>query len=105
MPSNKKRQRRSRGTQIRKVSVSIDAVTMAAALEFSRLEGCNLSAALCGMATAFAVKQPVLMAAVNEAVKDAVVERLAETGWSPGVSQMLARELTGQAPREVFRWN
>lgn len=97
--------KRRKGVNVKNVAISIDQVSLSAIKKFMEIENCNFSQACCGMVTAFAVKQPVLWAAVKEAIEGATLERLAETGWSPGLSQMLAKELTGQAPREVFKWN
>ena len=97
--------KRRKGVNVKNVAVSVDVVSMAAIQKFMELEDCNFSRAVCGIVTAFAVGQPVLEAALRERIEAATLERMAETGWSPGLSQMLAKELTGQAPREVFKWN
>ena len=87
--------KRRKGVNVKNTAVSVDVVSMAAIKKFMEMENCNFSQAVCGMVTAFAVNQPALEAAIKEVVEAAVLERLAESGWSPGLSQMLSRELTG----------
>ena len=96
--------KRRKGVNVKNVAVSVDVVSMAAIKKFMELENCNFSQAVCGMVTCFGFGQPVIEAAIHEAIEAAILERVKETGWSPGVSEMLSRELTGK-PREVFQWN
>ena len=104
MPENERRQ--IRGLPTTKVQVSLDVVTVAAVRAAMERDGVNFSRALSALATAAAVTDPVLFQAIKEALKNVVLERVADKGWHPGLSAALAREIvTGEDAGEELRWN
>ena len=82
------------GQKVRKMGVSIDAVTDAAVRALCTREGLSYSAALCALATDAAIRDPELMAAIKVVVAEKVHQTMKETGFHPGLSRELARELT-----------
>ena len=102
--STPKQRRRSKANPVRRVVVSVDRVTDAAVKAAMKHDGVTYSAAICGLATATALRHPVLEAAIRDVIKESVADRLEREGWTPGLSRMLSRELTG-GPPETFKWN
>ena len=82
------------GQRVRPVTISVDAVTNAAVKALMEREGLSYSAGICALATASAFKDPGLMAAIKVVVQDSVRDSLAASGFHPGLSRELARELT-----------
>ena len=83
-----------KGQRVRVVGVSIDAVTDCAVRVLMKREGMSFSAGLCALATASALKDSEMMAAIKVLVAGKLEETMAETGYHPGLSRELARELT-----------
>ena len=82
-----------KGQKVRIVSVGIDAVTDCAVRVLMEREGMSFSAALCALATASAIKDPEMMAAIKALVADKLAETMEDTGYHPGLSREIAREL------------
>ena len=83
-----------KGQKVRIVSVGIDAVTDCAVRVLMKREGLSFSAGLCALATASALKDSDMMAAIKALVADKLAETMEDTGYHPGLSRELARELT-----------
>ena len=83
-----------KGQKVRTVCIGIDAVTDCAVRVLMKREGTSFSAALCALATASAIRDEGMMAAIRELVASSVEATMADTGYHPGLSRELARELT-----------
>ena len=83
-----------KGQKGSRVTIAVDAVTNAAVKALMEREGLSYSAGICALATASAIKDPGLMAAIKVVVRDSVRDSLAASGFHPGFSRELARELT-----------
>ena len=92
MAGNERRQ--IPGLPTTKVQVSLDVVTVAAVRAMMKRDGVNFSRALSGLATAAAITDPMLMAAIKETLQGVVLERIAARGWHPGLAEKLAKEAT-----------
>ena len=90
----KKQRRQIPGLPTTLVKVSLDVVTMAAVEAMVKRDDVSFSRAFCALATAAAVTDPELMAAIKETLQGVVLERIAERGWHPGLSEELAKEVT-----------
>ena len=100
----KKPKRQIKGRQVRKLTVSIYPVTDVAVSTSVKREGLTYSGALCALATAMALQDAGLAAAIHEAVKEVVEGRFATEGGHPELSAVLAREVvTGET--EKLTWN
>ena len=93
-----------RGALVRKVTVSIDAVTDTAIKALCEREGLSFSAAFCALATEAAIRDPQLMSAIKKVVAERVHETMASSGYHPGLTREIARELvTGyREPHEDY---
>ena len=99
-----KRQRRSKVGQMRRITVSVDPITHAAVKAVMENENANYSQAICALATSAALTNPVTSKAIGKVTREATIKRMERDGWSPGLSEMLARELiTGKC--ETYDWN
>ena len=83
-----------KGHKARAVTVSVDLVTDTIVKALMEREGGNYSAAFCALATSAGIRDEGLMAAVKVVVRDSVRDSLAASGFHPGLSRELARELT-----------
>ena len=89
-----KKRKAIKGQRVRVVSVGIDAVTDCAVRVLMKREGMSFSAGICALATASALKDSEMMAAIKALIADRLAETMEETGYHPGLSRELARELT-----------
>ena len=83
-----------KGQRVRVQSISIDAVTDCAVHVLMEREGMSFSAGICALATAAALKDVDMMEAIKTLVVAKLAETMEETGYHPGLSRELARELT-----------
>ena len=92
------------GQRATRVTISVDAVTDVAVRTLMAREALSYSAGICALATDAAIRDVELMAAIKVVVADKVHETMAETGFHPGLSREIARELvTGhREPHEDY---
>ena len=103
MPERQSR-RRVKGFASVKLAVSVDVLTDAAVRALMEREGLTYSGALCALATSAALQDDELRSAIKQRVEQAVAERVARDGWTPGLSEMLSKELLG-INSERYSWN
>ena len=84
--------------------ITVDTITDAVVKALQEREGLSYSAAICAMTTNTALKDAGLVKVINTIVKGSTEQRLAENGWHPGLSRMLAIELV-QGTEEPLSWN
>lgn len=88
------RRRIIKGLPVRKVRISLDVVTASAVDAMVERDGVSFSRALCALATAAAVTDPELMAAIKATMQTVVLKIIAAKGWHPGLSEEIAKEVT-----------
>ena len=85
--------------------VTLDCVTVSAVDALAKRDDVSFSRAISALATAAAITDPELFQAIREALKNVVLERVADKGWHPGLSAALAQEIvTGEDAGELG-WN
>ena len=87
----KKQRRQIPGLPTTLVKVSLDVVTMAAVEAMAKRDDVSFSRAISALATAAAVTDPELMAAIKETLQGVVLAKVAAKGWHPGLSAALAK--------------
>ena len=103
MPERQSR-RRVKGLASVKLAVSVDVLTDAAVRALMTRENLNYSQGLCALATRAALKDKELAQVIKQRVEQAVAERVARDGWTPGLGEMLSRELLG-INSERYSWS
>ena len=82
------------GHRTRVVSVSVDIVTDTIVKALMEREGGSFSASICALATDAGMRDEGLKDVVKAMVADTVRNSLEKSGFQPGFSRTLARELT-----------
>ena len=82
------------GHKARAVTISVDIVTDTIVKALMEREGGSYSACMCALTTNEGIRDPELMAVVKEMVQETVRKSLDKSGFDPGLSRTLARELT-----------
>ena len=82
-----------KGLPTKRVVVTLDCVTVSAVDALAARDGVSFSRAISALATAAAIMDPELMAAIRETLKGEVLARVAAKGWHPGLSEELAKEM------------
>ena len=90
------------GQRATRVTISVDAVTDVAVRTLMARESLSYSAGICALATAAAITDGELMAAIKIVVANKVHDTMADAGFHPGLSREIARELvTGHSKPHV----
>ena len=89
----KRLRKQPKGQRVRAVTISVDIVTDTIVQALMAREGGSFSAAICALATSAALKDADLMASVKVVVEQTVKERLEASGFHPGFSETLTREM------------
>ena len=94
-----------KGLPTRRVVVTLDIVAAAAVDAMAARDDVSFSRALSALATAAAVTDPELLAAIKETLQGVVLKRVAKRGWHPGLSAALAQEIVTGEDAEKLGWN